>query len=272
LPRITLFILPILVALACAAATCRAAAADEEPRSAGLRLTYEVSFGAIPVGRSYYSWVPDGDASVWVSKELEPSGPLARLYRVKDRFVARVLARDGRPELLYEDIDEPKGRRQERWSVVDWERGQTVVVRVNHKDGETDHDVLPAPPGMQWPLTLPYWIAYQPVEALDGLTLPLLDGTKLKEVHLRVLGEERVTTDIGALPCDRIDGEVWYRGERQRAGSFHAWRRRKAPHIPVRIVSRLKFGTLRETVVLEEAYNERPQVPPPPIDTPAQQN
>ncbi|MGD2064148.1 MAG: DUF3108 domain-containing protein [Nitrospirota bacterium] len=264
--RLTFLIVPILLVLAGRAATCPPAVADDEHESEGLRLTYDVSFGSIPVGRSYYSWVPDGE-DVWVSKELAPSGPLARLYRVQDRFVARVRGADGRPELLYEDIDEPKDRRQERWSAVDWDGGQMRFVRVNHTEEETDRDVLPAPQGMQWPLTLPYWIARQPLAALDGLAVPLLDGTKLKEVRLRVVGEESVKTDMGRVPCDRIDGEVWYRGERQRAGSFHAWRRHAAPHVPVRIVSRLKFGTLKETLVREAVYGEPPAIPPLPVDT-----
>ena len=262
----TRLLLTVTCFLACPGLLAGAAAADGERAADGLRLTYEVSFGSIPVGRSYYSWVPDGETT-WVTKELAPSGPMARLYRVKDRFVARVRGRDGRPELLYEDIDEPRGRRQERWSIADWARGATTVVRVNHADNTTDRDVLPVPPGMQWPLTLPYWIALQPTAALDGLAVPLLDGTKLKEVRLHVVGEEKVKTDIGKLACDLLQGEVWYRGERQRAGSFEAWRRRTAPHIPVRIFSRLKFGTLRETVVLEEAYGERPDIPACPIDS-----
>lgn len=265
------FGLPLALLVVCSGVTRSATAAGGERPADGLRLTYEVSFGSIPVGRSYYSWVPDGEATVWVSKELAPSGPMARLYRVRDRFVARVHL-DGRPELLYEDIDEPKGRRQERWSAVHWDRGQTTFVRVDHTEGKTDREVVSSPPGMQWPLTLPYWIAHQPVVALDGLAVPLLDGTKLKEVRLRVLGEESVKTDLGPLACDRIDGEVWYRGERQRAGSFQAWRRRTAPHIPVRIISRLKFGTLKETLFREAAYGVRPEIPPPPIDTRDRQN
>jgi hypothetical protein len=265
-PCSTLPIVSILFLLLAFAVLTAPAVADGGKTADGLRLTYEVAFGSIPVGRSYYSWVPDGEV-VWISKELAPSGPLSRLYRVRDRFVARVRGADGRSELLYEDIDEPRDRRQERWSLVDWERGETTFVRVNHTKDETDREALPAPQGMQWPLTLPYWIARQPAATLDGLAVPLLDGTKLKEVRLRVVGEETIKTDIGRIACHRIDGEVWYRGERQRAGSFQAWRRKLAPHIPVRIVTRLKFGTLKEMLVSEEAYGQPPSVPPLPVDT-----
>jgi len=91
-------------------------------------------------------------------------------------------------------------------------------------------------------------------------------------VRLSVRGQEKVRTDLGHLRCDRIDGEVWYRGEAQRAGSFQAWRRRAEPRIPVRVISRLKFGTLHETVVAEEAYGEAPTVPGVPVDTRSSEN
>jgi len=238
----------------------------------GIRLTYQVSFGRIPVGESYYSWVTDPVDALWVSKEIAPAGPMARLYRVRDRFVARLRGQDGRPEALYEYIDEPKDRRQERWSTIDWQAREVTLVRVNHTEGETHRTVMGVVDGLQWPLTLPYWLCLQPLAALDGLVVPLLDGSKLKEVRLSVRGQEKVKTELGRLRCDRIDGEVWYHGEAQRAGSFQAWRRSAEPRIPVRVISRLKFGTLHEMVVAEETYGETPTVPGAPVDTPPSEN
>jgi len=240
--------------------------------AAGIRLTYQVSFGRIPVGESYYSWVADPTGALWVSKEIAPAGPMARLYRVRDRFVARLRGQDGRPESLYEYIDEPKDRRQERWSMIDWHARDVTLVHVNHTEGKTDRKVMSVVDGVQWPLTLPYWLCLQSLAAVDGLVVPLLDGGKLKEVRLTVRGQEKVKTELGRLRCDRIDGEVWYRGEAQRAGSFQAWRRSAEPRIPVRVISRLKFGTLHETVVAEEAYGEPPVVPAAPVDTTPSEN
>jgi len=240
--------------------------------AAGIRLTYQVSFGRIPVGESYYSWVAGPAGALWVSKEIAPAGPMARLYRVRDRFTARLGGQAGRPEALYEYIDEPKDRRQERWSTINWHAREVTLVRVNHTEGKTDRKVMSVVDGVQWPLTLPYWLCLQPLAALDGLVVPLLDGAKLKEVRLSVRGQEKVKTELGHLRCDRIDGEVWYRGEAQRAGSFQAWRRRAEPRIPVRVISRLKFGTLHETVVAEETYGEAPAVPDVPVDTRSSEN
>jgi hypothetical protein len=238
----------------------------------GIRLTYQVSFGRIPVGESYYSWVADPAGALWVSKEIVPAGPMARLYQVRDRFVARLRGQDGRAEALYEYIDEPKDRRQERWATIDWHAREVTLVRVNHTAGNTDRKVLSVVDGVQWPLTLPYWLSLQPLTAVDGLVVPLLDGSKLKEVRLAVRGQEKVKTELGRLRCDRIDGEAWYRGEAQRAGSFQAWRRSAEPRIPVRVISRLKFGTLHETVVAEEPYGAPPVVPAVPVDTTPSEN
>ena len=238
----------------------------------GLRLTYKVSFGAIPVGKSYYSWVAGAAGTVWVAKEIAPNGAAARLYRVRDRFAARLRGEDGRPELLYEYLDEPNDRRQERWSTIDWQARKVTFVRVNHTAGKTDRAVLDAVDGVQWPLTLPYWLSLQSVTALDGRVVPLLDGDKLKEVRLTVRGQEKIKTELGRILCDRIDGEVSYRGVVQRAGSFQAWRRSAVPRIPVRVTSRLKFGTLHETIVADEEYRALPQVPDLPVDTPPTKN
>ncbi len=236
----------------------------------GVRLTFKVRFRVIPVGRSTYIWVRQGGAVV-VAKELHPSGPLVKLYRVRDRFVAR-LGREARPTLLYERIDEPKGRRQDRWTTVDWERGLATLLRHDFRTGEWDRRVIPAREGFQWPLTLPYWILHRPLAELDGARIPLLDGDKVKEVRLRVRGHERVRTGLGRVEADRVEGEVWYRSRAQRYGGFTAWVRREPPRIPVRLTTRLRFGTLAETILREEEATVPPDLPPVPVDIEASQN
>ena len=230
----------------------------------GVRLTFKVRFGVIPVGRSTYTWVDRG-GDVIVAKELAPSGPVAKLYRVHDRFAARI-GGDGRPILLYERIDEPKERRQDRWTAVDWERGLATFLRHDFRTGEWDSRVIPAKPGLQWPLTLSYWILQQPIADLDGARLPLLDGDKEKEVRLTVKGGKRVRTGLGRIEADRVEGAVWYRSRRQRYGGFTAWVRREAPRIPVRITTKLRFGSLSETVIREEPTATPPELPPVPVD------
>ncbi len=238
--------------------------------STGVRLTFKVRFRAIPVGGSTYTWVRRGDAVV-VAKELSPSGPLAKLYRVDDRFVARIDGH-GRPTLLYERIDEPKGRRQDRWTTVDWQRGLATLMRHDLRTGEWDSRVIPAKQGLQWPLTLPYWILQRPVAELDGARIPLLDGDKEKEVRLEVKGHKRVRTGLGRVEADRVEGAVWYRSERQRYGGFTAWIRRAAPRIPVRLTTKLRFGSLSETVTGEEGVATPPDLPPVPVDRSAAEN
>jgi len=235
-----------------------------------VRLTFKVRFRAIPVGHSTYTWVRHGDAVV-VAKELAPSGPLAHLYRVDDRFVARV-GGDGRPTLLYERIDEPKDRRQDRWTTIDWGRGLATLLRHDFRTGEWDRRVIPAKAGLQWPLTLPYWILQRPLAELDGARIPLLDGDKEKEVRLEVKPGKRVRTGLGRVDTDRVEGTVWYRSKPQRYGGFTAWVRREAPRIPVRLTTRLRFGSISETVVREEATTTPPELPPVPVDTEAGKN
>ncbi len=236
----------------------------------GVRLTFKVRFGVIPVGRSTYTW-GDRGGHVIVAKELQPNGPMAKLYRVHDRFVARIDG-DGRPTLLYERIDEPKGRRQDRWTTIDWGRGLATFLRHDFRTGEWDRRVIPAKQGLQWPLTLSYWILQHPLAELDGARIPLLDGDKEKEVRLEVTGHKRVRTGLGRIVADRVEGAVWYRSERQRYGGFSAWIRREAPRIPVRITTRLRFGSLSETVIREEGVATPPVLPPVPVDTSAVKN
>lgn len=236
----------------------------------GVRLTFKVRFRAIPVGNSTYTWVPRGD-SVVVAKELIPSGPLAKLYRIDDRFVARI-GSDGRPTLLYERIDEPNERRQDRWTTLDWQRGLATLLRHDFRTGEWDRRVIPAKAGLQWPLTLPYWILQRPLAELDGARLPLLDGDKVKEVRLKLEGQERLRTGLGRVDTDQVEGAVWYRSERQRYGGFTAWIRREAPRIPVRITTRLRFGPLSEVAEMEESVTIPPELPVVPIDTGVDEN
>jgi len=264
------------VALLALAVTVGVGRVSADP--AGVRLTFSVRFRALPVGSSTYTWVRDGEAVV-VAKELVPSGPLAKLYPVGDRFVARTDG-DGRPTLLYERIDEPNDRRQDRWTTVDWPRGLATLLRHDFRTGAWDRRVIPAKQGLQWPLTLPYWILQRPLAELDGATLPLLDGDKEKEVRLHLQGGERVRTGLGRVETDRVEGEVWYRSQRQAYGGFTAWVRRAAPPIPVRLTTRLRFGSLAETVEREEQTSTPPDLPsvpstvPPPaaVDTGGGQN
>jgi len=247
-----------------------AAAPSASAETTGVRLTFKVRFGVVPVGRSTYTWVDRG-GSVTVAKGLAPSGPMAKLYRVHDRFAARI-GGDGRPTLLYERIDEPKGRRQDRWTRIDWQRGLATFLRHDFRTGEWDSRVIPAKPGLQWPLTLSYWILRRPLAELDGARIPLLDGDKEKEVRLTVKGKKRVRTGLGRTEADRVEGAVWYRSRRQRYGGFTAWIRREAPRIPVRITTKLRFGSLSETVVREEGATIPPALPAVPVDTGTDKN
>jgi len=235
-----------------------------------VRLTFKVRFGVIPVGSSTYTWVHRG-GDVIVAKAVTPNGPMAKLYRVHDRFAARV-GGDGRPLLLYARIDEPKGRRQDRWTRIDWERGLATFLRHDFRTGEWDSRVIPAKEGLQWPLTLSYWILQRPLADLDGARIPLLDGDKEKEVRLRVRKGKLLRTGLGRIKADRVEGAVWYRSKRQPYGGFTAWIRRQAPRIPVRITTKLRFGSLSETVIREEEANKPPDLPPVPVDTKAAGN
>ncbi len=221
----------------------------------GEELTYSLSYGWIKGGEGKVRLERNGKAEIGQLRavaEARSTGLIGWLYPVEDRYCVVFRAPEGFPEKVTRTVKKGKYTSREDWIFLEENHRVRSSRTGDHRYAVKIYDVLTAFYQARERIASEGW-------RLKGevLVLPLFYDDRFFDLRVRYAGDETIRTFRGREPCALYipvtEGNDTFTQEEQ----LHIWVTRDTLALPVRIIARLSFGSLR--CELEEIRDIRKQ-------------
>jgi len=207
--------------------------------SKGETLDFTLEFLGMSAGTARMTIGPHGtDVShYWITSVAESTSGFARFYRVRDELESIVTHRDFSTVMYRKRLQEGGKSKDETTTIADGSatrKGKQVAV----------------PKPVFDPLSILYYFRTLPLGEGRKFDVPVVADGKLYTLDVEVTGKERITTPAGTFdalviePKSEMAGGV-FRDEKNR---MTIWYSSDARHLPLRIKSELKFGSITATL------------------------
>ncbi len=225
----------VLVLLACSGRDL--AAAQTAPMPPRMEITYAVSVGPLKIGQGRDVFELN-KRSYRVVSESQTVGVAAAIYKLNVQREARgsVQANGLRPD-FFEERRDGKPKRSVQF---DWGRKQATLT--DNGNSQT----VPLPDNTWDTTSFAYNFAFAK-HASEDLELHLTDGRRISPYHYRILGREKIETEIGTL--DTLHVKKVQAPDDPRA--FEVWLAVDYHYLPARIIATEKDGTAFESSVIK---------------------
>lgn len=217
------------------------------------RLRFEVSWMFITAGESMIqAWRP-GPGRVAFRTEACSNKTVDVIHKVRDQALAR--ARFG-PEGLRADYYRLTQYNDGGWRDITTHYGEPVVTRKQHKGKAERFEKVPS--GSLDAVSALFALRRKPLEVGERYTVPVFDEDQAYELVVEVLRRERIETPFGRrTPTVVVKPELKTAGIFRRKGDMWIWFTDDASHVPVRMKSKVTFGSIDAQLVAIESQ------PPP---------
>jgi hypothetical protein len=219
----------------------------------GETLDYDLQWLRVTGGTARMTIQPLDEHRYRITSIGKSSSGFARIYKVRDE-IATVVTRDTFSTLNYRKTLNEGGSGTDRYTVVD---------PVTHIATHRGDEFLSVPPVVFDPLSLVYYMRGLELAPGKVLKFPILADGKLKDVEADVLNREQITTAAGRFDCivvyPKSDAGIF----RDKQSKLLIWYTDDWRHIPVRIRSDVKFGSITASLhsVSSGVWSEEPGVP-----------
>lgn len=224
--------------LALAFATSVAAQPATEIFRRGETLDYSLTWLKVTGGSARMTIAPKDDERYRITSVARSSGSLSRFIQVRDEIETIVGQRDFGTQLYVKRLDE-KGDKHEEVTVV----SERVAART--KNGKTKSIRVPDP--VLDPISVIYYFRTFDLAPGKSYDLTLVSDGKLYTVNARVIRREVVTTPAGRFNTLLVEPTMLNSGVPREERLF-IWYTDDDRHIPVRIRTEVKFGSVVATL------------------------
>ena len=204
----------------------------------GETLDYSLTWLKVTGGMARMTVSPKDDERYRITSVARSSGSLARFIKVRDEIETTVSRDDFGTELYVKRLDE-KGDKHEEVTVVD----EGVAART--KNGKTKTVKVPDP--VFDPISVIYYFRTLELAPGNAYDMTLISDGKLYTVNARVLRREVVTTPAGRFNTLLVEPKMVNSGVPREERLF-IWYTDDERHIPVRIRTEVKFGSVVATL------------------------
>lgn len=238
------FVLAVLFAVSTAIAEQAAAPTPNPPAhpidasyAKGETLDFTVSYMKVAGGTARMTIAPQDEKTWRITSIVKSGGGLARFFKIRDEIETIVDRKDFSTLRYVKRLDERGDKIEEITTVEDG-----IATRKRKK-------IKKVP--VSRPVFDPFSVIYhfRRLELAPGkmYELNLISDGKLYEVHGRVVRREKVTTPMGTFDALLVEPEM-VSGGTQREERLFIWYSDDERHLPLRIRTEVKFGSVTATL------------------------
>jgi hypothetical protein len=207
---------------------------------AGETLDYELSWVALTGGamRMTIGPLPNDPAHFRITSIAKTSSSIAFLIKVRD-YIESIVNRDDLSTIRYEKHLNERGRSKDDVTTIDERRKIATRRRPNH---DTEEIVVPKP--VFDPLSLVYHLRELPLQPGTVQRFNVFADGKLYLLEAKITHTETIGTPAGTFHTVVVEPKMLAGGLFRDEGDLTIWFTDDARHIPVRIKSDLKVGSI----------------------------
>jgi hypothetical protein len=226
----------LLTALITAAISFSTAAVGEA-YTKGETLDYTVTWMKVTGGTARMTIAPDDPERYRITSVVKSSGSLSRFFKVRDEIVSTVSTDDFSTLRYVKQLDERGDKMEEVTTVEDG-----VATRKRKKVRK-----FPVPRPVLDPISVIYYFRTLELAPGKSYELTLLSDGKIYTVHARVVKRETLTTPAGTFNTLMVEPQMVSAGVTREERLF-IWYSDDERHLPVRIRTEVKFGSVTATL------------------------
>lgn len=216
-----------------------ASGAIDDTFKAGETLDFNLSWTRISGGSARMTIAPLNGERYRITSVGKSSAFFSRFFKVRDE-IESIVSRDTFSTRQYHKRLDERGRKKDELTVVDPSRN------IATRNGK----LIEVPPRVFDPLSLIYYLRTLELNVGNTHQFTLLADGKLYTVSATVTGRESVTTPAGRFSCVVVEpkmesGAGVFRDDQNR---LRIWFSDDARHLPVRIRSDVKIGSITATL------------------------
>jgi hypothetical protein len=219
------------------AATTAVAAPVEQTYAQGETLDYTLTWMKVTGGVARMTIVPSGDSLYRITSVARSTGGISRLFKVRDEIETTVDRSDFSTISYVKRLDERGDKMLETTTI---ENGVATRKRKKIKK-------IPVPRPVFDPISVIYYFRTLELAPGKSYELTLISDGKLYTVHARVIRRENVTTPAGTFSALLVEPEMVSAGV-QREERLFIWYSDDERHLPLRIRTEVKFGSVTATL------------------------
>jgi len=212
--------------------------------AAGETLDYELTWVGVTGGslQMAIAPAPNDPAHYRITSLAKSSSSFAFLFKVRDEITS-IVSRDDFSTVRYEKHLNERGRYKDDITTIDERRRIATRRRPGHDNG-----VIPVPKPVFDPLSLVFHLRNLPLRPGTVERFTVFADGKVYTLEARVTGRESVSTPAGNFNTVVVEPKMLAGGLFRDEGDLTIWYTDDARHIPVRIKSDLKVGSIIATL------------------------
>lgn len=210
----------------------------EEIFDRGETIDYTVTWMKITGGTARMTIAPQGDDRYRITSVVRSGGGFGRLFKVRDE-IETIVAREDFSTLRYTKHLDERGDKMREVTVIE----DGVATRTRKKVRR-----LSVPRPVLDPISVIQHVRKFDLTPGKTYELTLYADLKLYTVHARVVRREVVTTPAGTFNTVLVEPEMVSSGGAPREEQLFIWYTDDARHLPVRIRTEVKFGSVTATL------------------------
>lgn len=203
----------------------------------GETLDYTVQWMKITGGTGRMTIAPQDDGSYRITSVVKSAGSLGRLFKVRDE-IETIVARSDFSTLRYTKRLDERGDKIEEVTTVE----DGIATRKRKKVKKV---AVPRP--VYDPISVIYYMRTLDLSPGKAYDFTILSDGKVYTVHARVLRREKVETPAGTFDAVVVEPRMTSGGV-EREEKLHVWYSVDERHVPVRIRTEVKFGSVTATL------------------------
>jgi len=203
----------------------------------GETLDYSVAWLRITGGSARMTIAPLDDARYRITSVARSSSGFSRIFKVHDQ-IETIVARDDFSTLKYTKRLDEQGDRMIEVTTVD----EGIATRVRKKVKKV---AVPRP--VFDPISVIYLLRTMDLTVGRSHEMTLVSDGKLYSVHARILRRETVTTPAGKFSTVVVEPRM-ESGGKEREEKLNVWYSDDVRHLPVKIRTDVKFGSVTATL------------------------
>lgn len=243
----------LLSLLLAATVAVPASGAMDQTYTQGETLDYTLTWMKVTGGVARMTIGPSGDSLYRITSVARSTGGISRLFKIRDEIETTVDRSDFSTISYVKRLDERGDKMVETTTI---ENGVATRKRKKIKK-------VPVPRPVFDPISVIYHFRTLELAPGKSYELTLISDGKLYTVHARVVRRESITTPAGTFNTLLVEPEMVSAGV-QREERLFIWYSDDERHLPVRIRTEVKFGSVTATLKgVAAGVNSTDPAPPP---------
>ena len=226
------------------------------PFAMGERLSYDISWIGLTVGRGVLEITPDvpfEDRIVLRAVSTARSNRLLSFfYKVRDRVESLI---DSSELYSYQIIFDQKRASRKRFKKISFDHDEHVAT-LYYKGKSTEYSI---PSKVQDSLSSLYLLRTVPeFEVGSSIFIDVYASKKSWKLEIQIVSRETLRTVLGKIPTIKLNALVRFEGVLWDKGDFHIWLTDDERRIPVLMKGKIAIGSITATLSEVESPEPRP--------------